>query len=64
LSDDLLYILKATPAASVLKVLPEETMENLSSNISVFFSIPMVNLSTLDLKDELPCPLEITPKVL
>jgi hypothetical protein len=39
-------------------------MENLSSNISVFFSIPMVNLSTLDLKDELPCPIQITPSIL
>jgi hypothetical protein len=44
--------------------LPENNLENLSSNVSVFFSLPMVSLSTLDLKDELPCPIEISPKIL
>jgi hypothetical protein len=47
----------------VVKVLPEQQLEDISKNMVVFFNMPMVPLTNLDIKDTLPCPLEITPKI-
>lgn len=63
LEEDLVYIIKAVPALSVLKSLPSEKLDDLWANLSIFFSLPVVNFSNLSLKDKLPCPIEITPKV-
>ncbi|MDD5769828.1 MAG: MG2 domain-containing protein [Candidatus Gracilibacteria bacterium] len=62
-SDDILYIVSVVPGAKVVKFLPENKLEDITKNIGVFFSIPMVALTDLDSRDKLPCPLEITPKV-
>lgn len=63
LDKDIIYILKTTNSPKVLKVIPDGNLENLNSNLWVFFSLPMVSLTSLENKDKLPCPLEITPKI-
>lgn len=63
LSEDLVYIVSAVDWASVLKVLPWDELEDLSQNMAIFFSIPMVNFTNVSEKENLPCPIEITPKV-
>ncbi|MBW7954842.1 hypothetical protein H3C61_03440 [Candidatus Gracilibacteria bacterium] len=63
LEDDILYIVSAVAGAKVVKVLPEKNLDNLQKNLVVFFSLPMISISSLDFKDDLPCPLEITPKI-
>ena len=49
--------------ASVLKINPEWSLQNLNQNFSVFFSVPMVSLTDLDSRDNLPCPIEFEPKI-
>lgn len=61
--NDIVYIVSAVSGAKVVKFLPEKYLQDISKNIAVFFSIPMVPLTDWDSKDTLPCPLEITPKV-
>lgn len=63
LENEVVYIISTVPAAKVLRVLPEETLTYLGKNLWVFFSIPMIPLTSLDAKDTLPCPIEITPKI-
>ena len=45
------------------KIFPEKTLENISQNLLVLFNIPLIPLTSLDNKDNLPCPVEITPKI-
>jgi len=47
----------------VTQVLPEKKLEDLSKNMAVFFSIPQVPLTSIQEKNNLPCPIELTPKV-
>ena len=61
--NDILYIISCVSGAKVVKVLPEQQLEDISKNMVVFFNMPMVPLTNLDIKDTLPCPLEITPKI-
>lgn len=63
LENDLVYIVSAVPWAKVIKVLPEEKLENISKNIAVFFSIPQISLTSLEQKNNISCPIEITPKI-
>lgn len=63
LENDIIYIVSAVSWAKVVKVLPEEKLDDTSKNMVAFFSLPMVSLTDLDSKDKLPCPLEITPKI-
>lgn len=63
LEDDLVYIISAVAWARVIKVLPEKKLDEVTKNMSVFFSIPMVTMTDLDSRDALPCPIDITPKV-
>jgi hypothetical protein len=47
----------------VTKIFPEKTLDNISQNLLVLFNIPLIPLTSLDNKDNLPCPVEITPKI-
>lgn len=63
LDKDYNYIVSVVESPRVLKITPEWKLDNLSQNIAVFFNIPMVSLSDLNLKDTLPCPIDIEPKL-
>ncbi len=63
LENDIVYIVSAVAGARVTKILPEEKLEDLSKNMAVFFNIPQISLSSLQDKNNLPCPIAITPKV-
>ncbi len=63
LQDDAVFIFSAVPWAKVVKVLPEEKLDDLTKNLVVFFSIPQISLTSLEEKNNLACPIEITPKV-
>lgn len=63
LENDAVYIISAVAGAKVTKVLPEENLEDLGKNLVVFFSLPMINFTDLESRDNIPCPVEITPKV-
>jgi len=56
-------LITITEDVKVTKILPEKNLDNLSQNIIVFFNIPVVALTNLEEKDQIPCPLEITPKI-
>ncbi len=57
------YIVSVVNSANVTKITPNQKLDNLSQNLSVFFNIPMVPLTSLENKDSYLCPLEITPKI-
>lgn len=63
LASDISYLITITEDVKVTKILPEKNLDNLSQNIIVFFNIPVVALTNLEEKDQIPCPLEITPKI-
>lgn len=63
LENDIVYIISAVGWAKVTKILPEEKLQDLSKNMAVFFNIPQIALSSLEKKNNLPCPIIITPKV-
>ncbi len=63
LGQDYNYDIHIVSAPKIVKITPSGNLENLSQNIAVFFNIPMVSLSTLWEKEEMPCPLKITPKL-
>lgn len=56
-------IFEAISGAKVTKIFPEKTLENISQNLLVLFNIPLIPLTSLDNKDNLPCPVEIIPKI-
>ena len=64
LTKDYTYDINVVSSPRIIKITPSGNLENLSQNIAVFFNIPMVPLTSLEKKDTLPCPLEITPKLL
>lgn len=49
--------------AKVTKIIPEKTLNEVSQNLIVLFNIPLIPLTSLDNKYNLPCPIEITPKI-
>lgn len=55
--------LEVVSGVKVLKIVPEWDVQNLGQNIAVFFNMPVVPLTNLDKRDELPCPLEISPNI-
>lgn len=56
-------IFETISGAKVTKIFPEKTLDNISQNLLVLFNIPLIPLTSLDNKDNLPCPVEITPKI-
>lgn len=56
-------LIEVVSGVKVLKIIPEWNLENLWQNIAVFFNMPVVPLTNLDKRDELPCPLEISPNI-
>lgn len=63
LDKDFTYIIKVWDESQVIKFIPWEKLNNLTKNIWVFFSNPMVSLTTVENKLNFDCPIEITPKV-
>lgn len=63
LDKDITYIIKAWEESQVIKFIPDKNLLNLNNNIWVFFSNPMVNLTTIDNKNDQDCPINIIPKV-
>jgi hypothetical protein len=61
--DETNFELEIVSNAKVIKINPEWNIDNLNQNISVFFSLPMVPLTDLDSRDNLPCPIKISPNV-
>ncbi|EKE28080.1 MAG: hypothetical protein ACD_3C00105G0018 [uncultured bacterium (gcode 4)] len=61
--EDYTIIFEAISWAKVTKILPENTLNDISQNAIIFFNIPMIALTSLDNKDKLPCPVEISPKL-
>lgn len=49
--------------AKVQGIFPSGSLDNLSQNITVIFNVPMIQMTNLDTRDTLPCPLKITPNV-
>lgn len=61
--NDTVFDVKIVEEAKVVKINPEWELKNLNQNISVFFNIPVVPLTDLDSRDELPCPISFEPKL-
>lgn len=57
------YMIQAVAWVKATQIFPQWELENLSQNIIAFFNIPLVPLTTLDQKDKIPCPLEISPSI-
>jgi len=57
------FELQTVSNAKVVKITPSWDLKNLSQNFVVFFNIPMVPLTDLDSRDELPCPISFKPEV-
>ena len=57
------FELEIVSNASVVKITPQWSLNNLSQSFAVFFSVPMVPLTDLDSRDNLPCPIDFEPKV-
>jgi len=62
--------LQIAEAPKVVKILPETKkgddktiVDNLASHIYTFFNVPMVPLGSLDAGDNLPCLIDIEPKI-
>ena len=60
---DLIYDIEIIPWSEVIHATPTWDLQNLSQAVHVFFNIPMVPLTNLDIRDTLPCPLKIYPEV-
>lgn len=63
LDKDYDYIVTVVDSPKVTLISPSWNLDNLSQNLSVFFNIPMIPLTSLDNKDNLPCPIEIEPQI-
>lgn len=61
--DEVSFELEIVSNAKVVKITPEWNLNNLDQNFAVFFSVPMVALTDLDSRDELPCPIKLKPEV-
>lgn len=57
------FTIEAIAGAKATKILPSGKLENIGQNIIVLFNVPVVPLANLDRQDNLPCPLEIIPKI-
>ena len=57
------FELKTVSNAKVLKITPSWKIKNLNQNLVVFFNLPMVPLTDLSSRDNLPCPIEIEPNI-
>ncbi len=57
------FLVTVVSKAKVTRIFPNSKITNLNKPILVFFSLPIVNLTDLDSRDKLPCPLEIEPKI-
>lgn len=58
-----IVIFEAISGAKVTKIIPDKTLWQISQNLIVLFNIPLIPLTSLNNKDNLPCPIEITPKI-
>ncbi|EKE29741.1 MAG: hypothetical protein ACD_2C00107G0001 [uncultured bacterium (gcode 4)] len=61
--EDYTIIFEAISWAKVTKILPENSLNDISKNAVIFFNIPMIPLTSLDNKEKLPCPVDISPKI-
>lgn len=52
----------AMGTATITKMTPQGNVDNLYQTLVVLYSKPMVPLASLSEKDNLPCPISITPK--
>lgn len=58
-----IIIFEAISWAKVTKIIPEKELLNISQNLTVLFNIPLIPLTSLDNKNSLPCPINISPKI-
>lgn len=63
LKEPYIVLFEAISGAKVTKIIPDKTLNNISQNVLVLFNIPLVPLTSLQDKQNLPCPVEITPKI-
>jgi len=57
------FLVTVVSKAKVSKIFPNSKITDLNKPILVFFNLPIVNLTDLDSRDKLVCPLEIEPKI-
>ncbi len=55
--------LRATDRAHATAIFPSGRLDDLGRPITILWNIPMIPLTNLDEKDELPCPIKITPTI-
>lgn len=63
LGEEYIFTIEAIAGAKATKILPSGKLENIGQNIIVLFNVPIVPMTNLDERDNLPCPLEIVPKI-
>jgi len=65
LDKDYQFTVSVVDSARVVSANPSSgtLLQALHQNIAVFFSMPMVSLSSIDAKENLPCPIKIVPEV-
>ena len=63
LQETYVFGVQTTAEAKVVAITPNGDLDNLTQSISVFYSVPMIPLTALGQKDQLPCPISITPTV-
>jgi alpha-2-macroglobulin len=57
------YDIIISEQAKVTRITPSGKLENLGQNIAVFFNVPMIPLSDITTKENLPCPIKIEPNI-
>lgn len=52
----------ATGSAKITKISPQWKIDNLYQTLTIFYSKPMIPLTSLSQKDKFPCPVDIIPQ--